>query len=303
MNHEYEPLPSSLPKLKEKVYSGSCGVFFDVDGTMKGPKTVTEPTGFDPQLPSTLQALEGISGVELGICTSQSYAELTEYLSLINTQNEHSINWNHMILEDGHVYMDSYNNTHDFISPEAKKQILMLHAMLSNQIVYESDQYVSEYGWGLFPGIETPVKFPVGKYQGQYSLSIWEQGPSVTDREYRGQFEPVEAYINQQIHELHFDELEAIEVGNGTLRVLQKGISKASALGRLMSLGYINLAQSIFICDGTNDISAAKKIIEAGGAVIAVANAVPELKNIATVVSEKPQSKGVVEVLQKILIH
>lgn len=97
------------------------------------------------------------------------------------------------------------------------------------------------------------------------------------------------------------DLLEFRETGNGTLRIVQRGLSKESTLANLAAQGIVDLEKTIYVGDGLNDVAPAKLVSEAGGGVIAVANAIPELKQKAVYICEKTISHGVVEILSLIL--
>ena len=80
MSKDFEPIPSEILFLKEKIFSYGCHVFFDIDGTIKGSYTPEAPAGFDPKLPYLLATLNDIPGISVGVCTSQSPKELHSFL-------------------------------------------------------------------------------------------------------------------------------------------------------------------------------------------------------------------------------
>jgi hydroxymethylpyrimidine pyrophosphatase-like HAD family hydrolase len=96
-------------------------------------------------------------------------------------------------------------------------------------------------------------------------------------------------------------ELELVESGDGSLRVIEKGKSKASTLSLFHKEGLIDLSHTIYVCDGENDVPPAILVKEHGGAVVAVSNATPKLKEIADVVAGRDASRGVTEVFSGLL--
>ena len=82
-----------------------------------------------------------------------------------------------------------------------------------------------------------------------------------------------------------------------SLMVLPAGVDKASGLRwALADLG-ISAACTIAIGDGENDVS----LLRAAGSGVAVANAVPRLRQRATWVTHAPAGAGVVELIGRLL--
>ena len=69
----------------------------------------------------------------------------------------------------------------------------------------------------------------------------------------------------------------------------------------LVEKALIDLKNTVYVGDGLNDVESAELISDAGGGVIAVANAISEPKQKATCVSKEAASHGVVEMLELIL--
>lgn len=305
MIKEFEAIPSEILFLKEKIFSQGCHVFFDVDGTIKGAYAPEAPAGFDPKLPHLLAELNEIPGLSVGVCTSQSPKEVYSYLLRMDSVIDGQLMRGLSILEDGHILVDGgrhmLTGCTEMISPEAKGQIATLKAELKKLWVPAQESYLAKDGWGFFEGVTTPVALPEGKYQGAVTMSVWEKGPDIHDPNYRGEYEPVALFVFQLGQGFGANLLEFREAGNGTLRIVQKGLSKEYALATLAAEGVVDLKKTVYVGDGLNDVAPAQLIAEAGGGVIAVANAVPQLKQKAVYVCKKPISHGVVEALNLIL--
>ena len=302
---EFSPISSEMLFLKEKIFSPECHVFFDVDGTIKGSSTPEAPTGFNPKLPSLLARLNKIPGISVGACTSQSSQELYSYLLKMDPKMGGHLMDGLSILEDGHILVSAgINMLTDYIelvSPGAKAQISILKVELKKHWAPAQESHLASDGWGYFPDVPTPVAIPEGKYQGVVTMSVWERGPNVHDPDYHGEYEQIALFVHQLIKELNLDSIEPKEAGNGTLRIVEKGKSKESALATLANKGVIDLKNTVYVGDGLNDVESAELISDAGGGVIAVANAISELKQKATCVSKEAASHGVVEMLELIL--
>ncbi len=305
MFKDFESIPSEIQFLKEKIFSPGCHVFFDIDGTIKGSKTPETPNGFNLTLPFLLVRLSRIPGISVGACTSQSPSELNSFLLKMGSEIGGQLMDGLSILEDGHILsMSGSNMLTDYvelISLEAKAQIAVLKIELEKCWTPAQKVQLAKDGWGFFHGVNTPVIVPTGKYQGAVTLSIFESGPDVHDLSYQGQYEPVMKLVKGTAEDLGMDLLDFKEAGNGTLRVLEKGKSKEWALARLVKMGVIDLIHTVYFGDGLNDIAPARLITSQGGGVIAVSNAISELKQTATFITKNPESHGVAEVINLIL--
>lgn len=305
MLKDFEPISSEILFLREKLSIPGCHVFFDIDGTIKGAYTSDAPAGFDPNLPHLLEKLNKVSGVSVGACTSQSPKEVHSYLLKMDSVIDGQLMGGLSILEDGHILvmggMHMLTDYKELVSPEAKAQITALKVALREIWLQAKEPDLEKDGWGFFPNVLTPVSLPEGKYQGAVTMSVWEKGPDIHDPSYHNEYEQVASFVSQLGQELGTDLIEFKEAGNGTLRIVEKGRSKESALASLATDGIIDFKNTIYIGDGLNDVAPATLVANAGGGVIAVANAIPDLKKKATYICKKVASHGVVEALSLIL--
>lgn len=181
MKKELGSIPSEILFLREKIFSRGCHVFFDIDGTIKGPQTTEAPVGFDPKLPPLLAELDKIPGLSVGACTSQSPGELYSYLRRMDSVVDGQLMRGLSLLEDGHLLVKAGRHLltgyTELILPETKKQIAGLKTELKKLWFPAPGPHLAKDGWGFFPGITTPVAIPEGKYQGTVTMSVWEKGP------------------------------------------------------------------------------------------------------------------------------
>ncbi len=117
-------------------------------------------------------------------------------------------------------------------------------------------------------------------------------------------------YIGKVIvatYEHHADEIEkAIEetgadrqviLNKGSLMVLPNGCDKASGLRELYKVTAIKREVTVGVGDGENDLA----LLEAAGLGVALANALPLLKDKAAWVMSKPAGAGVSELIERLL--
>lgn len=273
-------------------------VFFDIDGTLtNGNGTVVE------MLLTSLEALRR-AGISLGLATSQSPTEVTESLKdRLNTQPGPAglfDGW--LVLEDGHVLVKPGElPEHDAImltSKSARSQIRDFHKAFEENWSLADDQDLRQGKWGYLRGVlEPPVRLGPACLKEIGTLSIQEKGPTVSVPEYRGEYEYVKDWAQQTAAQKGLDLLHFVEAGNGTLRVLEKCRHKGTAL---LETG-LDLSRTVMVGDGLNDVGAAEEVRKAGGYVVAVANAVYELKRLAHYITGEPAGLGVVEYIHGLL--
>lgn len=79
--------------------------------------------------------------------------------------------------------------------------------------------------------------------------------------------------------------------------VLPKSVDKGSGLRALFAKAGLSAGKAVFIGDGQNDLPAADFILDGKGRVGAPANAVEELKAVATFVAQKEYFEGAIEAI------
>ena len=288
--------------MSEKVISAwlskpSPHAWFDIDGTLKHMDK-KYPNKFNPAVVGILLGLKEMAGT--GACTDQSPQELASFLAKMLPDNAGAVFTGPSVLEGGHVLVDKHK------SLDKEFQVLTnetaqweMQAIVNMFLASWTAITDNPAGWGLLPGVTTPVALAQGKYQGVGSVSIWEKGPDMHSPEYHGDYELVFKWVKAQAMTLQLlKQTELNEVGNGTLRVVQIGVGKASLLEKLHEHGAVDLGASLYCGDGLNDVDPAKTVKKYGGTVIAVANACPELKAVADVIADGIASDGIVNVFQ-----
>ncbi len=107
--------------------------------------------------------------------------------------------------------------------------------------------------------------------------------------------QPYENVVLQTIRDLGL-ELQVI-FNKGSVMILPSAVNKATGLMAALTHLKLPSEQVVGIGDGENDHS----LLGAAGLGVAVQNAVPLLKEAAAFVTEQPASRGVIEVIDRIL--
>ena len=160
-------------------------------------------------------------------------------------------------------------------------------------------------GWSILNGTNpdqaTYVQLPPKEDVCIATASLWEMGPHISEKpEYIDRYKFIEATIRQALTSLGIKSLTTFEAGNGTLRIVPKYVNKAHSLELLSAYGVLELTNTVYSCDGPNDIKLAEKLKTKGGGVIAVANAVPKLHEISDYSATLPAGKGFAEAIFQI---
>jgi len=284
--------------MHQRAFGPECRVFlFDIDGTLKGDD------GVSPRLLSTLFELRE-QGHRLGLCTSQTAVEISEFVTdeLGSSLGPTGPFNGGYILEDGHVWVPPLGFPEEdlFIltSTDALSEMEIFKGAFLDAWTPAAEPLIRDCGWGTLADVPTLlVQLLPPRYQAKGSVTVWERGPDITSSSYKGEYEAVMLWAQAVAGELRFRHVDLLEAGNGTLRVLQKGMNKGAAMVRL---GF-SPAQLVFVGNGLNDLPAARRVRKGGGMVLTVANAIPELKRMADFVSSRPASAGVVELLNLVM--
>lgn len=274
---------SSIIKVKETLQNGGWA-FFDVDGTLDGANGI--PVG----LGTHLQLLVS-NGVEVGISTGRCQTDLMRFFSTLGGLHRQLFKgW--LFLEDAHVIIKPGK-------PMSEADILTDSKTLQEMKAFE-EQFTAHWspsealsGWGFLKDLSAPpVKLAPYPHDG--TVSIWERGPYESP-----EYELMKAWALNAARELGIETIEFLEQGDGTLRLLQKGINKGTGLKTLAEKGIIDLSKTVYFGDANNDISAAEVVSNGGGAVVALINATRDFKNVSTHITLYPAGLGVIEVVEQ----
>lgn len=303
--HEY--FPSGEEHLKNIFSSQDSLLLVDLDDTVKESRSTKWEDGVERRfLPQTLQAFNAISerGTKIGVATEQSASEMLPFLAQIRAltkkPDENLFN-GFLVYEGGAVVQTPDGTERNLVSAKSRQDLALVENILQHRIGREIPDHD---GWTMLSGvsIEIPVKLPEGNRQGKSTLSLWEKGPHIgASPEYYEKYEKINEYVQEVLHIIGAKYLRSFEAGNGTIRIVPKNVSKHHSIGLLHAFKAIDLSRTVFACDGPNDIALARKIKSRGGGIIAVGNAIPEIKAEADYVATADAGAGFSEAIFQVL--
>jgi len=294
--------------LREILAQKGSMLITDLDDTVKEVKKYLWADDKERKLfPETAMAMLAVhySGTKLGIATEQSFGEIQPFISDISelatgSKDPYQL-FNGLIVGEGGSVVNSKEKGQVILATkraiEDKGKIV--NWLWENVIPSKVD------GWSILKGTNpeeaTYVQLPPKENICIATASLWEMGPHVSEKpEYIGKYKKIEEIVQQGLKELQINSLTTFEAGNGTLRIVPKFINKAHSLELLSAYGVLDLKNTVYSCDGPNDIKLAEKIIAKGGGVIAVANAVSRLHKIADYSASLPAGQGFAEAISLI---
>lgn len=292
--------------LKEKLTS-DCGMLIvDLDDTIKEPAKITWPDGVGRKVyPETVSAFKLLheNGIRIGIATEQSFSEIEPFIKevagLVGIGNPYAL-FNGIVVGEGGSVIRRQETGEQVVIASNQTQVerILILDWLSNNIRPIS----SDNEWGLLEGLDvdssTLVALPSPGAQGIATLSLWEKGPRISENpDYIPRYAMVAQRVDDAMKSLGITTLRTYEAGNGTLRIVPNNIDKFQTLRVLSALGYYNPEETIYACDGPNDVKLAGFLKSKDGGVIAVANAVPELHGIANYSSQNVSGLGFAEAI------
>lgn len=296
-------------KILKKVLSFEDSMLItDLDDTVKEARKHTWSDGKERKLlPETVIAMLTLhySGIRLGIVTEQAFAQIEPFISeisqlAIDLKDPYGL-FNGLIVGEGGSVINSKERGQVVLAPkkaiEDKEKVLnwLWKNILPSKIE----------GWSILKGTDpeesTYVQLPPKEDICIATASIWEMGPHVSEKpEYIAKYALIENVIIKAIREMNIETLSTYEAGNGTLRIVPKFVNKGHSIELLSGYKILDLAKTVYSCDGPNDIKLSEKIKTKGGGVIAVSNAVLKLHEIADYSATLPAGKGFAEAISLI---
>ena len=207
-----------------------------------------------------------------GIVTSRAEDELCEALGVqtLRASPFHGP----IIVEDGSLILAPKAEQFTVL---ANREIIPAIDKLREHFRHAIERIPGETHYGKVPDVEGVLVHYPDRYNYRASLSLWERVVSNT-----GSFADVYRWV-ENVAETYGvrDLLELSEIGDGTIRIRPKNISKGTSLDRLHSARDIDLSKTIFFCDGMNDVPAAHTLKEKGGTVVCVDRHCQKLQELA----------------------
>jgi hydroxymethylpyrimidine pyrophosphatase-like HAD family hydrolase len=289
---------------------GESLLLCDLDGTLIEPESVASSDGMIRSIRDGALALRGLRerGVRIGVVTERPARSCASWLVALS----HAAGYDDLfdgvvIAEGGGVVRHPAAEGHPHRWIQCTSQRAMV--ALEHAADYLKDAIVplpNTDGWGLLDGLDptigTLVRWPDGEEVCEVSLCLYERGPCLADDPaFATQYAAVAARVDALLRRAGITDLALTEAGNGTLRVGLRNIHKGRLFGLLAGLGLLDPVRTVFIGDGLNDLPLALRLQSAGGSVVAVANAVPELQRLANWISPARADLGVAQMVEMAL--
>lgn len=310
-NREHDGALTGLEKIRSILSSREGSfvptVLFDLDDTIKEKEAVTWGDGRMRRIyPETVAALSTLrdAGLQLGIATEQAVSEIVPFLTdiaeLVGGTSWHSVFNGVIVAEGGGVVIQRTPE-----GPVARSIHMTPYTEGRVKLMEWLKDHLSLDEWKTLPNVDkelgTVVQMPPKIEQGEVTISIFERGEHIgINPEYISRYEVNRQRILLAMEELKISNLDVFEAGNGTIRIVPEGRSKASIVGKLSIVRGISLKDTVYFCDGPNDVTLAKLIKSKGGGVVAVGNAVKELHAIADYSAQGRAGLGVSETVQQL---
>lgn len=308
-----EPLHASRAAQRIRTALAAPGqslLLCDLDGTLIEPQPIARSEEITRSIHLAALALRNLRerGVRIGVVTERPARSCASWLATLSHAAGSDDLFDGVIIAEGggvvrHPVAEGH--PHRWIACTSRKAMDALKRAadyLRNAII----PLPNTDGWGLLDGLDptigTLVRWPAGEEVCEVSLCLYERGPCVADDpEFATRYAAVAARVDSLLRCAGITDLALTETGNGTLRVGPRNIHKGRTFGLLAGLGVLDPARTVFVGDGLNDLPLALQLQSAGGAVVAVANAVLELKRLADWISPAPASLGVAQMVEMAL--
>lgn len=262
-------------------------IALDMDGTLLNSQRTISPR--------TMQALERISaqGVEVVLSTGRCRGELAPYLDILPEMN-------YYIMESGACVYDAKNKKTVYSAPLTEKEVAYIMEVIDDaevtyQFFLDNESYLS-----IEP--EELAYYHMDKNADIYNATAIFKKDLI--EEYKKNPSPVEK-VNLYFH----DEKERERVWNvleksdfaiasslaSILEISSPKANKGIGLTALCNYLKLDIEKVIAVGDSDNDID----LLKTAGIPVAMGNALPELKAIATEITKDCDSDGVAVLIDK----
>lgn len=262
-------------------------IFSDMDGTLlKNDTEVSEKNNVAIQ-----QAIK--KGVQFVICTGRGVFGVERFLEQLNLIGKEG----YAICQNGGAVYDLRDMSlaiRESFSPKTYAPIAKFARELGLELYYYDDRKfmaeietdrVKQYCKVMGSGVEV-VKEPL-KYQGEFTKSLIS-----------GKKEKL-LLVQKMVQETAGNEIDCFFSSKIFMEVVKKGVSKGNIMEQTAKKAGVPLNSVIAIGDSHNDISMIKK----AGLGIAVANAEPEVKEIADYITRnRCEQDAVAEIIEKFIL-
>lgn len=287
---------------------------FDLDDTLKELRRTTWIDGVSRRvIPETVNALSTAhtAGVCLGLVTEQSFSEIEPFLTDIARlmgKEQYELFNGVIVGEGGTVVLKRLSGGTPYPCPVFTKQYSESRERLLTWLRGNLSQEADSEGWRALTGVNpengTTMQLAPDDEQGEVTVTVWEKGPHIgIDPVFDKRYEENRKRIRLALKEQGIMGWNVFEAGNGTIRIVPEGRDKAHMLRMLSIIDGISLKDTVYFCDGPNDIALAEFIKSKGGGVVAVGNAVGRIHQLADYSAIQYSGLGVAEAIREIFVR
>lgn len=264
-------------------------IAIDIDGTLLTPERV-----ISQRVKDTLEKAKS-QGVKIVLSTGRPLPGATEYLTALELTNEgdYAITYNGALVQDthtGNVLSHHTLDIEDFNYIEKMSREVGVHYHATTQdAMYTSNKDISSYTVRESMLVHLPLKYRTAAEMDE-TISISKM--MMID-------DPVilEEGI-QKLPQAFFDKYTVLRSEPFYLEVLNPSASKGKALKSLTDILGFTADEVMAIGDNENDLD----MIEFAGIGVAMGNAIPKVKEHATVITDTNAEDGVATVIEKYVL-
>ena len=266
-------------------------VFFDIDGTL-----VTRNNHIPPSTVQAINQLKG-NGVTPVIATGRPPVLLKEIAEKLEIDSYVSMNGQYIVFQGEVIYSNPLDNTLvDEIVTCADENHDGVVLCTENELIVNSFFSLLTRGTML-----TLMKSLIGIIPDRIKLSLWDRiiqkNPEREHYENKDVF-MVNVNANQQEEQKYahlFDDLTFTRANKMAMDIINKGVSKATGVEKMMRILEIPIENTYAFGDGLNDL----EMLQFVGTGVAMDNGFEELKIAADYVTESVFDDGILKGLQK----
>lgn len=268
--------------MKNNLVGAKKIILFDVDGTIRGHHRTGDV--IDSQLLPLLLRLKH-EGYVLSIVTGRPYLFYKEYVEELLKDTQliaADLPFDFIVYENGHRLC--INGKHiSLLSEQSKQDLNDMRGFLNDRLKEATQPLNFAYAEKRIQGDCMITILDLAKTASSEGLSLCG---STCD------------YLKNVIAELGLRNLKIHTTSIDHMTIEACDSTKKTAIQKLLN----EHKEIVFCCDGKNDIELAEHVLALGGDVVCPANAVDDLKNIATFVSSRKHGAGICDYLMSKLL-
>ncbi|MTD40182.1 Cof-type HAD-IIB family hydrolase [Erwinia sp. CPCC 100877] len=236
------------------------------------------------------------AGVKVVLCTGRPLAAIEGYLETLNLRDsgDYSITFNGGLVQKN----DTGEIMEKALMPlKSVRELYELAVTLNVPLDILSDGVVLQMPTtadyvSLYPQLNSLLTFEAADLTQLTETRIYNKAVVAVDEDY------LDGQI-AKIPQTFYENYEVIKTRSNLLEFMPKGITKAYGIALLAKDLGIEAAEIMTIGDEENDVP----MIEYAGVGVAMANAVPKVKNCADIITDSNDEDGVAKIIEKLVLE